>query len=357
MASSSSKRQKRKEPMESVPFDEKRFKTAFHERKFERIRARKILPELIFQINADESPQILEKIKQRGWQLLTSPEGKINGNLIKEFYANVVREDKIKAPTLKSYVRGKEVDFSPNAITRVLHLKLIRFDEESYQARIRKPKAKEKVHQEEHHQEEYQQEEHYDSANLNMTHILRAIEDLGQRHMEGQEQILNLQTNWLSRQEAWQKQQMEQQQEHYSRLTQTINQVNERQELQERHLQELNQWQIAQMKTFNEFSVLNEGRQLHREEFYVNTQAKLNYMTSNMHQLHYAIPTYDEVQKDFVEQEERKVKQQKETLKKKMEDGGFWKKLLGKSKGSGSTSIQERHNEDKQGGEQGHPHE
>ena len=133
--------------------------------------------------------------------------------------------------------------------------------------------------------------------------------------------------------------------------------MNERQEIQEKHLQELNQRQIAQMKTFNEFSILNEGRQLHREEFYVNTQAELNYMTSNMHQLHYAIPTYDEVQKDFVEQEERKVKQQKETLKKKMEDGGFWKKLLGKGKGSGSTSTQERHNEDKQGGEHGHPHE
>ncbi|RYR01164.1 hypothetical protein Ahy_B06g080008 [Arachis hypogaea] len=357
MASSSSKRQKRKEPMESVPFDEKKFKTAFHEWEFERIRARKIFPELIFQINANESPQILEKIEQRGWQLLTSPEGKINGNLIKEFYANVVREDKTKAPTFKSYVRGKEVDFSPNAITRFLHLKSPHFDEDSYQARIRKPKAKERVHQEEPHQEEYQQEEHYDPANLNMTYLLRAIEDLGQRHMEGQEQILNLQSNWLSQQEAWQKQQMEQQQEHYSQLTQAINQVNERQELQEKHLQELNQWQIAQMKTFNEFSVLNEGRQLHREEFYVNTQAKLNYMSNHLHHLHYDIPTYDEVQKELVEQEEEKVKQQKEALKKKMENTGFLKKLLGKGKGSGSTSTQERHNEDKQGWEHGHPHE
>ena len=86
------------------------------------IRARKILPELIFQINANESPQIWRKIEQRGWQLLTSPEGKINGNLIKEFYANAVREDKTKAPTFKSYVRGREVDFNPSAITRALHL-------------------------------------------------------------------------------------------------------------------------------------------------------------------------------------------------------------------------------------------
>ena len=80
-------------------------------------------------------------------------------------------------------------------------------------------------------------------------------------------------------------------------------------------------------------------------------------MSGHMHNLHSAIPRYDEVQKDFVEQEERKVKQQKETLKKKMEDSGFWRKLLGKGKGSGSTSTQERHNEDKQGWEHGHPHE
>ena len=71
------------------------------------------------------------------------------------------------------------------------------------------------------------------------------------------------------------------------------------------------------MKMFNEFSVLNEGRQLHREEFYVNTQAKLNYMTSNMHQLHYAIPTYDEVQKELVEQEERIYLQDPTWYKKK----------------------------------------
>ena len=131
--------------MESAPFDDKRFKTAFHEHEFERISARRILPELIFQINANESPQIWRKIEQRGWQLLTSPEGKINGNLIKEFYANAVREDKTKAPTFKSYVRGREVDFSPSAITRALHLKSPHFDEESYQARISRSPDKDEL--------------------------------------------------------------------------------------------------------------------------------------------------------------------------------------------------------------------
>ena len=136
MASSSFKRQKRKEPVESIPFDEKRFKTAFHELKFEQIKLKKILPELTFQIDEDECAQIREKIEQRGWQRLTNPEGKINANLIKEFYANVVREDKTKAPTFKSYVRGTEVDFSPNAITRTLQLKSPHFDEPSYHVRI-----------------------------------------------------------------------------------------------------------------------------------------------------------------------------------------------------------------------------
>ncbi|XP_057760479.1 uncharacterized protein LOC130980855 [Arachis stenosperma] len=190
-----------------------------------------------------------------------------------------------------------------------------------------------------------------------MIHLLRAIEDLRMRHIEGQEQILHIQSKWIEQQEEWQKQHMEQQQEQYSQLTQAIHQVTERQECQDKQLHELNQRQLAQMRTFNEFTVLNEGRQLHRKEFNVNTQARLNYMSSNMHHLHYAIPTYDEVQKDFVEQEERKVKQQKETLKKKMEDGGFWKKLFGKGKGSGSTSTQEGHKEDKQGGEHGQPQE
>ena len=168
--------------------------------------------------------------------------------------------------------------------------------------------------------------------------------------MDRQEELLS---NWMNQQGECQKQQME----HYSQLTQAINQVSERQERQDKRLQELNQRQLAQTKAFNEFSILNEGLQLHREEFNTNTQAKLNYMSSHMHNLHYAIPTYDEVQKDFVEQEERKVKQQKKTLKKKMEDAGFWKNLIGKGKGSGSTSTQEKHQEDKQEEEHGQPHE
>ncbi|XP_057747531.1 uncharacterized protein LOC130966724 [Arachis stenosperma] len=222
---------------------------------------------------------------------------------------------------------------------------------------IGRHRAQEEIHQEEYHQEDYQQEEQHNPANLNMSHILHAIEDLEMKHMEGQEKILAMQSKWMKQQEEWQKQHMEQQQEQYSQLTQALHQATERQERQDKRLQELNQRQLAQMKSFNEFSMLNEGRQLHREEFSVNTQARLSYMSDNMHHLHYAIPTYEEVQKEFVEREEGKVKQKKETLKKKMEDAGFWKKLLGKSKGSGSTRTQEKHQEDKHGGEHEQPYE
>nr|XP_025625333.1 uncharacterized protein LOC112717549 [Arachis hypogaea] len=148
--------------------------------------------------------------------------------------------------------------------------------------------------------------------------------------MEGQEQQLHVQSqrmdhqeellsSWMDQQREWQKQQMELQQEHYSQLTQAINQVSERQESQDKRLQELNQRQMAQLKAFNEFSVLNEGRQLHREEFSINTQAKLNYMTGHMHNLHPAIPSYEAVRKDLTEQEEGKVKQQGSV---KEENGG-----------------------------------
>ncbi|RYR58324.1 hypothetical protein Ahy_A05g024008 isoform C [Arachis hypogaea] len=137
--------------------------------------------------------------------------------------------------------------------------------------------------------------------------------------MEGQEQQLHVQSqrmdrqeellsNWMNQQREWQKQQMKQQQEHYSQLTQAINQVTERQECQDKRLQELNQRQLSQMKAFNEFSMLNEGWQLHREEFSINTQAKLTYVAGHMHNLHPIIPIYEAVRKDLIEQEEGKVK-------------------------------------------------
>ncbi|XP_057734365.1 uncharacterized protein LOC130949739 [Arachis stenosperma] len=238
---------------------------------------------------------------------------------------------------------------NPGRLVTLQHITYVAPAQQQRRPQIRKRTLQEEPHQEEPHQEEphqeeYQQEEYYDPTNINLNHIQGA--------MEGQEQQLHVQSqrmnrqekllpNWMNQQSEWQKQQTEQQQEHYSQLTQAINQVTERQERQDKCLQELNQCQLSQMKAFNEFNVLNEGRQLHWEEFIINTQAKLTYVAGHMHNLHSSIPRYDTVCKDLTEQEEGKVKQQKEALKKKMEDASFWKKLIGKRKGNGDSSNQE----------------
>ena len=121
--------------MESILFDEGKFKTAFHELEFEQIKLKKILPELTFQFNEDKYPQIREKIEQRGWQRLTNPEARINANLIKEFYANAVRYDKADE-SYTSFVRGKIVDFGPMSVMKALKLRSIPFEEESYHSRL-----------------------------------------------------------------------------------------------------------------------------------------------------------------------------------------------------------------------------
>ncbi|RYQ84262.1 hypothetical protein Ahy_B10g103376 [Arachis hypogaea] len=55
--------------------------------------------------------------------------------LIHEFYTNVIREFDDEEPYM-SYVRGVTVDFSPNAINRVLKVKLKRFKQASYKKRV-----------------------------------------------------------------------------------------------------------------------------------------------------------------------------------------------------------------------------
>ncbi|XP_057747518.1 uncharacterized protein LOC130966715 [Arachis stenosperma] len=118
--------------------------------------------------------------------------------------------------------------------------------------RIKKRTAQEEPHLEEPHQEEpqqtgHQQEGQFDPTNINLYHIKEAIEYMASSYMEGQEQQLHVQaqrmdhqeklfSSWIDQQREWQKQQMELQQEHYSQLTQAINQVPKRQESQDKRL-------------------------------------------------------------------------------------------------------------------------
>ncbi|MED6185200.1 hypothetical protein PIB30_054758 [Stylosanthes scabra] len=65
------------------------------------------------------------QIKARKWEKLTSPLPAVGHNLVKEFYANAREPDKAKRKpyTYTSMVQGKDINFSPSNIKRVLSLR------------------------------------------------------------------------------------------------------------------------------------------------------------------------------------------------------------------------------------------
>ncbi|KAL4294009.1 hypothetical protein AHAS_Ahas18G0185200 [Arachis hypogaea] len=107
MASSISKRRKRKEPMEQHPFDERKFRTLHHALQFGWMADKEIIHELAFQFKENECPKIREKIGRRRWELLVDP----------------VTERVV-------------VDFSPMSIMRILKIRAVPFEEASYQSRM-----------------------------------------------------------------------------------------------------------------------------------------------------------------------------------------------------------------------------
>ncbi|MED6139891.1 hypothetical protein PIB30_088197 [Stylosanthes scabra] len=104
------------------------FKIMFNRNLYEELVSRKkITPEVTFDLEDDEYPSIKEHIALRGWSRLASPRTKVSKWMIQEFYANAVQsEEEIEQANqhpYKSYVRGVEVDFSPENIRRVLRFK------------------------------------------------------------------------------------------------------------------------------------------------------------------------------------------------------------------------------------------
>ncbi|MED6223577.1 hypothetical protein PIB30_075287 [Stylosanthes scabra] len=69
----------------------------------------------------------MEQIALRGWTRLAAPRTSISKLLVQEFYANAAVSDEEAAERdelpYKSFVRGKEVDFSPSNIRRVMRFK------------------------------------------------------------------------------------------------------------------------------------------------------------------------------------------------------------------------------------------
>ncbi|MED6128079.1 hypothetical protein PIB30_094283 [Stylosanthes scabra] len=107
--------------------DEHCFNRMFNQNLFEELVCRmKVTPEVTFDLEDDEYPAIKEQIALRGWRRLANPRTKISKLLIQEFYANAVQSDEemeqAEQHPYKSYVRGVEVDFSPENIRRVIRI-------------------------------------------------------------------------------------------------------------------------------------------------------------------------------------------------------------------------------------------
>ncbi|MED6172584.1 hypothetical protein PIB30_051466 [Stylosanthes scabra] len=109
-------------------FDAHRFRTAHNEQLFKSYaRKRKVIPEVGFNLEDDEYPEVMEQIALRGWRRLAAPRTDISKLLVQEFYANAAVSDEEAAAQeehpYKSFIRGKEIDFSPNNIRRVMRFK------------------------------------------------------------------------------------------------------------------------------------------------------------------------------------------------------------------------------------------
>ncbi|MED6124872.1 hypothetical protein PIB30_063067 [Stylosanthes scabra] len=109
-------------------FDVHRFRKAHNEQLFDSYATRrKVIPEVGFNLEDDEYPEIMEQIALRGWRRLATPRMDISKLLVQEFYANAAVSDEEAAVQeelpYKSFVRCKEIDFSPNNIRRVMRFK------------------------------------------------------------------------------------------------------------------------------------------------------------------------------------------------------------------------------------------
>ncbi|MED6183206.1 hypothetical protein PIB30_035808 [Stylosanthes scabra] len=117
---------KRKEKAVSSSSQVPRFKTMYHEAHFNsKLYARRILPELIIQVDESILDPCGFQIQQRKWEKFTKPIQAVGHLMVKEFYTNGWEPDKEKRKqyTYTSMVRGKDISFAPSNIKRVLKLR------------------------------------------------------------------------------------------------------------------------------------------------------------------------------------------------------------------------------------------
>ncbi|RYQ79690.1 hypothetical protein Ahy_Scaffold2g107665 [Arachis hypogaea] len=263
-------------------FDERRFKSKHNERIFSWMSSKDVVPELPFKLKKDEYPEIQKIIRKRGWELLCDQPQEISMLLIHEFFTNVIREYDDEEPYM-SYVRGVDVDFSPDTINRVLRVKHKQFKRTSYEERVendpryvdvvkagvplrefeetdlvsigkpltkerlefitttqleRQPLARRKKRKEVRQEEEPQEMD--ESHTLNMNQLQAALEGISgqysqiQRSQEEQaqqqrdlwqlmDQQRGVQVQWMNQQNEYQTHMMELQQEQYAKMQEAIN--------------------------------------------------------------------------------------------------------------------------------------
>ncbi|MED6216670.1 hypothetical protein PIB30_009816 [Stylosanthes scabra] len=117
-----------------------RFKTPYHEAHYNsKFSARKVLPELIIQVDESILSPCAFQIQKRKWKKFTNPIQALGQNMVKEFYANAweLDKEKRKSYTYTTMVRGKEISFAPKDIKRVLKLRKDPLpDAASYEERV-----------------------------------------------------------------------------------------------------------------------------------------------------------------------------------------------------------------------------
>ncbi|MED6128227.1 hypothetical protein PIB30_095564 [Stylosanthes scabra] len=94
-------------------FDEHRFRKEFNQELFNsHARTRKVIPEVGFNLNEDEYPQIMEQVSLRGWRRLAAPRTNESELMVQEFYANAAISDEEAAEQdelpYKSFVMGNK---------------------------------------------------------------------------------------------------------------------------------------------------------------------------------------------------------------------------------------------------------
>ncbi|MED6115910.1 hypothetical protein PIB30_095194, partial [Stylosanthes scabra] len=113
---------KRKGKVVSSSIEVPKFKTSYHEAHYKsKLSARRVLPELIIQVDEDILDPCALQIQQRKWERFTSPIQAVGHLMVNNAWEP--DKEKRKPYTYTTMVRGIDISFAPSNIKRVLKLR------------------------------------------------------------------------------------------------------------------------------------------------------------------------------------------------------------------------------------------